>query len=221
MFTSCRSIRFSFRSTKYATRKCIVLMLLAFCVLLTRQATADPILETKSTTQTYILELSGTVSTKTFNGVTMTLKISTAPIGSINQYQVIAEPRSKVQKRNAFFWNSEQGAMDVVSNTIRCKIKPGTAAASAIHFNYLRPKEFRKRQFTHKEAQDYKQALKNAEPAPVPAQAGELKLTMGPSTVSGTVWLRGYDVVEKSYVRYSASFSGRRSVHLDSKTAQK
>ena len=54
--------------------------------------------------------------------------------------------------------------------------------------------------------------------AVIPAETGELKLTINPNSVSGTVWLQGYDTVEKSYVRYSASFSGMRMTHVDQKT---
>lgn len=194
----------------------VVLLALAARVPHARAQFQDtPLLEGGETTQKYILELSGTVLNETFNRVTMSLQLSGAPAGSLHPYLVIAKSFPDSLARNSFFWNSEHSTMEINTNTITCTIKPGSQTGQDIYFLYLSPKLLKQPNITHKAKEDKQRALKIAVPSVVPAQAGELRLTVNPNCISGTVWLQGYDKIEKSYVRYSATFSGTRAAHVD------
>lgn len=180
------------------------------------QQSDDALLEGDAIVQKYILELSGTVLNEKFTGVTMALKCSGAPMDSPHPYLLIAGGFPDEQGRNSFFWNSEESTMEVSANQITCKIKEGALAASDIHFYYISP-ALLKRTLTHMDKEDRQKTLKTAVPSNVFAQAGELKLTINSLSISGSVWLQGYDTIQKSYVRYSAAFTGRRAAHVEPK----
>jgi len=181
------------------------------------QSAENFLLEGVGNTQTYILQLSGTVLNERFSGVTMTLQVSGPPPGSPHPCLVILAGFPDAQTRNAFFWNSGHSAMKTDANSLTCTFKPGSNPGQSIHFFYLSPALLKSTKRTHMQKEDLQRALKNAVPSMVAAQAGELKMTIRAGTVSGTVWLQGYDRVEKSYVRYSAAFSGRRALHIEQK----
>lgn len=206
------------RSRRPARVICTGALLLVFAALAPPACAQDtPLLEVSVSAQNYILQLSGTVLNERFSGATMTLQLSGATDGGQNRYLVIAAGFPDSQTRNAFFWNSDLSNMDVSSNTLTCTIRPGSPDRN-ICFYYISPKGLKRTQVTHKDKEDDQRALKTAVPSVVPAEAGELKLTINPNSVSGTVWLQGYDTIEKSYVRYSASFSGMRMTHVEQKT---
>jgi hypothetical protein len=219
MTTHRQPVRALERRPDCALRTAVLLLALAALAPPAWAQTHDnTLLESSGITQKYILELAGTVLNETFNRATMSLQISGAPAGSQYSYLVIAEGFPDAQTRNVFFWNSKHSTMDVSANTLTCTIKPGLSATHDIHFYYLSPELLKRPQFTHKDTMDKQQVLKIARQSEVIAQAGELKLTINASTISGTVWLQGYDRIEKSYVRYSATFTGRRALHLDQQT---
>jgi hypothetical protein len=206
------------RILEYALRTAVLLLALAaFAPPAHAQFHDSTLLKGDGSTQKYIMEMSGSVLNERFNRVTMSLQLSGAPAGSMQPYMVIVTGFPDPQGRNTFFWNSEYSSMKINAPTITCTIKPGAMSAQDIHFSYRSPALLRKPQITHKDNEDNRPWLKTS----VPAQVGELKLNISSATVSGTVWLQGYDTVEKSYVRYSATFTGKRADHIDQKTQRK
>jgi hypothetical protein len=195
-------------------------VLLFFSPLVHAQQSSGTLLEDDTIIQKYILELSGTVLNENFNGVIMMLKFSGAPMGSPHPYLLLAGGFPDEQTRNSFYWNSEESTLEVSANQITCKINEGALKTSDIHFFYLSP-ALLKRTLTHKDKEDRQKTLKTAVPPKVFAQAGELKLTIDSVGISGSVWLQGYDTIQKSYVRYSASFTGRRAEHVEQKLQRK
>lgn len=182
------------------------------------QAQDTTLLEGAVSAQKYMLQVSGTVLNERFSNATMTLQFSVPDAGDSNPYLIIAAGFPDSQTRNAFFWNSAHSVMDAASNTITCRIKPSAAGTPGMYLYYISPAGLKRAHSTHRDKEDDQRALKTAVPTVVSAQAGELKLTISPGSVSGTVWLQGYDTIEKSYVRYSASFSGTPITHIDQKT---
>jgi hypothetical protein len=198
----------------------LAVVLFSFPPFVHAQQSGDALLEGDGIVQKYILELSGTVLNENFTGVTMSLKCSGAPMGSLHPYLLLAGGVPDEQGRNSFFWNSEESTMEVSANQITCKIKGGALATSDIHFFYLSP-ALLKRTLTHNDKEDRQKTLKTAVPSKVFAQAGELKLTISSLSITGSVWLQGYDTIQKSYVRYSAEFTGRREAHVEPKLQRK
>ena len=184
------------------------------------QQSGDNLLENDTVSQKYIFELSGTVLNEKFTGVTMSLQLSGPSPGSTDPYLILAGGFPDEQARNSFFWNSEKSTMEANANQITCKIKEGDLPAFPIYFYYLSP-ELLKQKFTHMEKEDRQKVLKIAVPTKVFAQAGELRVTVNSLTISGSVWLQGYDTIQKSYVRYSAEFMGRRAAHVEQKIQRK
>jgi hypothetical protein len=216
MITHCQPVRILLRSPSHAIRRALTAVLVLAALAGTAHA-GRTLLESSGAPQSYVLQVSGTVLHEAFSGATMTLQLSGATYGGQSSYLVIAHGYPDSQTRNAFFWNSDFSAMDVSSNTITCTIRPGSSSPN-ICFYYISPKLLKRPQVTHKDKEDDQRALKTAVPTVVPAEAGELNLTINPNSVSGTVWLQGYDTIERSYVRYSASFSGMRMTHVEQKT---
>ena len=66
-----------------------------------------------------------------------------------------------------------------------------------------------------------KLAERVALPTVIYARAGKLKLLMHSNSVSGTVWMNGYDPIERAFVQYSARLHGIRSYKLRPKQEQK
>ncbi len=168
--------------------------------------------------QEYILQVSGTILNESFNGATMRLLLGTPDASDPNPYQIVAAGFPDSQSRNVFFWNSSYSAMEANADTITCTIRPSSTASKNVFFAYLSPTLLKLPNLTHRDKENRQKALKSAVPSVVPAQAGELRLTVKPNSVSGTVWLQGYDTIENSYVRYNATFSGTRAAHLEQKT---
>lgn len=175
---------------------------------------ADPTFST-----TYILKISGTVANERFSGVNAILTLSGSSDLDPNPYLLIIEGYPNRNTRNAFFWKSEGGYMDALSNEIVCEIKPAQQEKSTVHFFYLSPVLLKTYSFTgvetHREEERLKIAKKQALPTPIFVKTGRLKLRIYAETVSGTVWLTGYDNIEKSYVFYNAQIYGRKVHHLE------
>jgi hypothetical protein len=172
------------------------------------------LLEDANFSQTYLLEFAGTVLHENFTSGKAILTFSKAPPGSQHEYLVLIEGFPQKQTRNSFYWNSEDSTMEVYANHVVCAVRQGAIKTADIHFFYLSP-SLLKRPYTHKDKENLQKTLKTAKPTKVFAQSGELKLTINAQTVAGTVWLKGYDSIQKSHVQYAVSFSGTRESRVE------
>lgn len=160
----------------------------------------------------YLLQLSGTVLNETFSGVQALLTLMPPTPGSFNPYQIIIQGFPKRNSRNSFFWNSEHSEMTAIANEITCDIKRTFVKPVPMHFFFLSPELLR---HTGAAYEGEKFAEKVALPTVIQAKAGKLKLRIYADSVSGTVWMKGYDPVEKAFVLYSARMYGKKSSKLE------
>ncbi|MBA4368248.1 MAG: hypothetical protein C0403_11510 [Desulfobacterium sp.] len=175
---------------------------------------AQDLLEGTEFPKQYLVQLSGTVMNETFSGAQALLTLMTPAPGSNNRYQLIIEGFPKKNSRNSFFWNAEHSEMTAIANEITCDIKRTFVKQVPMHFIFLSPELLR---HTGAAYEEEKYAEKVALPTLINARAGRLKLRLHSNTVSGTVWMKGYDPVEKSFVLYSARLYGQKSFHLQPK----
>ncbi len=170
----------------------------------------------------YILHLSGTVLNETFSDAQALLTISLPERYSNQPYLVVINGFPKQNSRNSFFWNSGYSDMTALANEITCNIKRTIVKTPVINFYYMSPELLKHTgalELLGDEGKKY--AEKQALPSIVYATAGKLKLHVYSNTVSGTVWIKGYDRVEKSFVQYNARFTGKPSYNLKPKQEQK
>jgi len=172
---------------------------------------AQMLLDETEISKQYLLQISGTVMNETFSGAQALLTLMPPAPGSINPYQIVIEGFPQKNSRNSFFWRSEDSEMMAVANDITCDIKRTFIKEVPMYFIFLSPELLR-----HPGAafEGEKFALKVALPTFITARAGRLKLRINSDTVSGTVWMKGYDPVEKAFVLYSARLYGRKSFNL-------
>jgi hypothetical protein len=161
--------------------------------------------------------LSGTVMNETFSGAQALLTVMQPTSGSRhfnNPYKLIIEGFPKKISRNSFFWDSEYSEMTAIANEITCDIKRTFVKQVPMRFFFLSPELLK-----HSGAalEEEKFALKVALPTLINARAGKLKLRIHSNSVSGTVWMKGYDPVEKAFVLYSARLYGNKSDNLQPK----
>ena len=194
----------------------IGMLLILGSVFFSALAVADePLLDGTQFPKQYLVQLSGTVMNETFSGAQALLTLMVQSTGSNNPYQLIIEGFPKKNSRNSFFWNAEYSEMTAISNEITCDIKRTFVKPVPMHFIFLSPELLR-----HTGALELlgDEGIKFAEKAALPtlinARAGKLKLSIHSNSVSGTVWMKGYDPVEHAFVQYSASLYGKRSYHL-------
>jgi hypothetical protein len=171
------------------------------------------LLENTEFSRQYLVQLSGTVMNETFSGAQALLTLMPAAPGSKNNnpYQIIIEGFPQKNSRNSFFWRSEDSEMRAIANEITCDIKRTFVKEVPMYFIFLSPELMR-----HPGAafEGKKFALRVALPTFITARAGKLKLRIHSNTVSGTVWMKGYDPVEKAFVLYSARLYGNKSYNL-------
>lgn len=170
----------------------------------------------------YLVQLSGTVMNEPFSGVQALLTLMPPSPYSTNSYQIIIEGFPKKNSRNSFFWNGDFSEMTALSNEITCDIKRTHVKTVPMHFMFLSPELLK-----HTGAlellgdEGIKFAEKGALPTLINARAGKLKLRIYSNSVSGTVWMKGYDPVEHAFVQYSAKLHGNRSYNLKPKQQTK
>ncbi len=181
-----------------------------FCV-------AQDLLEGTQFSKQYLVQLSGTVMNETFSGAQALLTLMPPVPGSNNPYQLIIQGFPKKNSRNSFFWNSENSEMTAIANEITCDIKRTFVKPVPMHFIFLSPELLRHTGALAAMAGDEgkKLAESTALPTLINARAGKLKLRIHANSVSGTVWMKGYDPVEKAFVLYSARLYGQKSLHLE------
>jgi hypothetical protein len=181
------------------------------------------LLDSPETSKQYLLNISGTVMNETFTGSQALLTLMPpAPYGS-NPYQIIIGGFPKKNSRNSFFWNSDHSEMTAVSNDITCDIKRTAVKRVPMYFVFLSPELLKHTGALAVRAggEGEQMAEKVALPTLIYAMAGKLKLRIHSNSVSGTVWMKGYDRTEKAYVQYSVRIQGNRSYKLQPKQEQK
>lgn len=180
-----------------------------------QEAAADyPLLEGTGISKQYLVQLSGTVMNETFSGVQALLTLSQPlPVSKYNNpYLLVVEGFPKKNSRNSFYWSGEDSEMTAISNEITCDIKRTFVKGVPTYFMFLSPELLR---HTGSAFEGEKFAEKVAIPTQITAQAGKLKLRVQTDSVSGTVWMKGYDPIEKAYVLYSARLYGKKSYGLE------
>jgi len=162
----------------------------------------------------YILTLSGTVHNEKFFKVNALLTLTGSSDFDPNPYLLEIQGYPKNNSRNSFYWTSMGHSMQVVSNEIICDIVLSSYRhmGSGIFFNFVSPVLTAPQAFeTHREEERKEMMKKLAIPTVIPAQAGKIHLRIHADSVSGTIWMNGYDTIQKSYVFYSARFDGRKA----------
>ncbi len=202
------------------SRLFVIGMLMTLCSgLLPTFSGAQDLLEGTQFSKQYLVQLSGTVMNETFSGAQALLTLMPPRPGSNNPYQLIIQGFPKKNSRNSFFWNAENSEMTAIANEITCDIKRTFIKPVPMHFIFLSPELLRNTGALAVRAGDEgkKLAESTALPTLINARAGKLKLRIHANSVSGTVWMKGYDPVEKAFVLYSARLYGQKSLHLEPK----
>jgi hypothetical protein len=196
----------------------IGMLMILGSVFYSARSMAQDLLRGTELSEQYLVDLSGTVMSETFSGAQalLTLKQSSGSRKHNNPYTLIIEGFPNKNSRNSFFWDSEYSEMTAIANEITCDIKRTFVKQIPMHFFYLSP-ELQKNDSDAPE--DEKFALKAAIPTSISVRAGKLKLRIHSNSVSGTVWMKGYDPVEKAFVLYNARLSGKKTYHLQPKQA--
>ncbi len=171
-------------------------------------AAAQDLLEGTQFPKKYLVQLSGTVLNETFSQTQALLTLMPPAPGGFNPYQLIIEGFPKKNSRNSFFWNAEYSEMTAIANEITCDIKRTFVKPVPMHFFFLSPELLR---YTGSAYEGKKLAERTALPTVIQARAGKLKLRIHADSVSGSIWMKGYDPVEKSFVQYSARLYGKRT----------
>lgn len=176
----------------------------------------NPLLEGTGMSKQYLVQLSGTVMNETFSGVQALLTLSQPlPVSKYNNpYLLVIEGFPKKNSRNSLFWSGEDSEMTAFSGEITCDIKRTYVKGVETYFMFLSPELLR---HTGSAFEGTKFAERVALPTQITARAGKLKLRIQSDTVSGTVWMKGYDPIEKSFVMYSARLYGKKSYGLKPK----
>ncbi len=175
----------------------------------------------------YLVQLSGTIMNETFSGAQALLTIS-GPLRPgrryNNPYLMIIEGFPKRNSINSFYWDSEDSEMWALANEITCDIKRTFVKLTHNYFYSLSPELLKHTGVTDTKvgkAEGIKGGERVALPTLVNARAGQLKLRIYSNSVSGTVWMKGYDPVERSYVLYSARLHGQKAYGLKPRQDQK
>jgi hypothetical protein len=174
----------------------------------------------------YLLQISGTVMNETFSGVqalmTLTGALKASPYN--NPYLIIIEGFPKQNSVNSFYWASDESEMLALANEVTCNIKRTFVKQTAQNFYFLSPVLLKRQgglgQLVREDVVKA-EAEKVALPTYINSRAGQLKLRIHSNTVSGSVWMKGYDPVEKSFVLYSARLYGKKVYGLRPKRDQK
>jgi hypothetical protein len=192
-----------------------MLMILATGFFSADSVADDTLLDTMVFSKQYLVQLSGTVMNETFSGAQALLTLMPPAPGGSNPYQIIIEAFPKKNSRNSLFWNAEYSEITAISNEITCDIKRTFVKPVPMHFYFLSPALLNVRDvLQEKDKEQEIAAEKVALPTRIEARAGKLKLRIYSNSVSGTVWMKGYDQVEHAFVQYSAKLYGKRSYRL-------
>jgi hypothetical protein len=192
-----------------------MLLILGSGLFSARAIADDILLDGTDISKQYIVQISGTVMNESFSGAQALLTLMPPDPGGNNPYEIIIEGFPKKNSRNSFFWNSENSEMTAISNEITCDIKQTYIKPVPMYFMFLSP-ELLKHTGALESLEDEgkKYAEQTALPTQINARAGRLKLRIYSNSLSGTIWMKGYDPVENAFVQYSARLYGKRSYRL-------
>lgn len=178
--------------------------------------------------RSYIIQLSGKVLNEEFSGATASVRILPPNPDSPHPSMVIVRGFPKANSRNTLYWHSDGGEMTASDNEIVCDIKRSYLRPPKLeyqcHFFYLSPiliKPVKGTYQTPREKERKERAIKRALPTLVYGQAGQLKIRVYSDMIFGSIWMKGYDLIEHSYVQYNAFFSGRSAGRIDPKWQRK
>jgi hypothetical protein len=208
-------------STRNVLSSILLIATFVFFILNSASYAQDGVLDDSAgLKKTFIIQLSGAVLNENFTGARASLEIDNPNPDSLNSYLVVIRGFPKTNSRNTFYWHSDSSDMLVMPQEIVCDIKktylrPNLHYQS--HFFYLSPillKPVKGLYLSQREKERRDAAEKRALPTQVDAQAGQLKIRISGDSVSGSVWMKGYDLIEKSYVQYNAFFSGNAAIDV-------
>lgn len=168
----------------------------------------DTLMDGTPYSRQYLLQASGTVLNETFSGARVVLTLMPPTAGVTHPYLLIIVGYPTRSSRNSFYWNGDDSEMTGVANQITCEIKQTFIKPASMHFFFMSPELL---SHTGAAFEGKAFALKTARPTRIEARAGKLQLRVSANAVSGTVWMKGYDPIEKSFVRYSAQLYGQKS----------
>lgn len=196
----------------------VIISIIFVTLLVTPSRADDLILGGTDIARQYLIEINGNVMNETFSGAQALLNVLPPNPGSFNPYQVVIVGFPKKNSRNSFYWNSEDSEMTVASNDITCDIKRTFVKPVSMYFVFMSPELLAHTGVLKLYGDEGKKfAEKVALPTLISARAGKLKLRAYSSSVSGTIWMKGYDFVEAAFVQYVARFTGKRSYNLEPK----
>lgn len=199
-----------------------MVLILGSCFFSVHAVADDTLMDGTPFPKQYLVQLSGTVMNESFSGAQALLTLMPAGPDSTNPYQLIIEGFPKKNSRNSFFWNANFSEMTAIANEITCDIKRTYVKTVPMHFIFLSPELLKHTgalELLGDEGEKY--AEKVALPTLINARAGKLKLRIYSNSVSGTIWMKGYDPVERAFVQYSARLYGKRSYNLKPKQETK
>jgi hypothetical protein len=168
----------------------------------------DILIDRLESSKQYLLQLSGSVGIDNFTNAMAVLNLGPAPEGVENTYVLTVSGWPRDNETNTFVWVSDDTRMTDLSSKVVCRIVDSAFAQTNIHFYYLTPRLLRLGVTTQNDKEDIKQARKVAQPTRIEATAGELSLNFIGDTVTGQVWITGYDQTGRSNVRYQANIYG-------------
>lgn len=162
----------------------------------------------------FYVNCSGTAGDKTrFANVGAQVLVSFNPPDMPNPIQVVIDARPALGAKNSFYWNSNHTALDFGGQSLRSTLKPLFTKQSDICFFYMSPALYRSRQaLTHNDAERIRWVDTYARPIRIIATQGELTLTVRGNSVTGHLWMVGYDQMDNRPVRYVADFEGQEYV---------
>ena len=191
----------------------MVLLFLPAAIFCSRTAAAQELLldDNGGQPKQYLIHLCGRVLNEQFDTAEGVLTLGPAGPGSLDDYRVVVAGYPAADGRNTFYWDSEETDMSCFCNELILRMKRTTINHTGNHFFYLSPVLLKRNDFLNRNADaERKHAERTTNPTKVFALDGRLRLRFYSNTVTGSVWIKGYDNTEHSYVEYSAVLSGRK-----------
>ncbi len=170
----------------------------------------------------YLIDLSGTVGEERFSGAQALLTLMDSSHFDPNPHLLIIEAFPERNARNSIFLNSETVDMEVLSNEVTCEFKRSLLSSAEMFFFYMSPILYASHQFREEERPELRKDVidqfgERIPPTLIRALAGKLKIRIFSNRISGSIWMKGYDKVERAFVLYSAQIRGTRVTKSEQK----